>query len=160
MEDKEKRLSLAKELLGSIGLLLLSIYVMIECIRMPYPDKFIIGPGFFPFLCGALLFICAAVYCAQMLKKGARFADIGGVLASIVTNKSSLMILLALGIIAIYIFIGVKMVSFYASTFLLILVIGLLYVKRWKIWQLLAVDVGVTLFIWLVFFKLFNVRLF
>ena len=160
MEDKERSMDLAKNLLGSIGFFLVSVFVIAYCIQMPVPGgRFLVGPSIFPLLCGVLLLICAVVYFVQTMKSGARFKDIGPLLTLMVKSKSSQMVLLAIGIIFLYILVGVNYISFYLSTFVFIFAICTIFVKRWKIWQTLLMDLGVLAFLYVVFYMIFNVRL-
>ena len=139
----------------SILLTLLSAYVLYEALG--YPEPMVDGaPGTarFPNLLAGLLLFLSALLCMGAIR-GTKSDT--GVAKKPINIKSQLKILIAIGIILVFL-IFAETVEFFILLPLMLLAMMLLMGEQSKI-SLVTVPVCFTLFVYIVFYKIFGVAL-
>jgi hypothetical protein len=148
-----------KDLMASILLLLVGLFFAVESLRIDYRGPFQLGPGMFPFLCAVILVLLSLVYLIRSLKRGGRVSGFRQIFKDIVLLQENRRILLAIAMVAFFIFVGVAYISYYATAAVFLFLMGYKFVSRYKIWHSIIFSSVVPLVIYLIFNKIFSIRL-
>lgn len=163
-----------KDLVFSFVLAILGIYVFVGGLSVyrkaalpPYNiTEFTVSPGFLPTVLGALLFVFSVVFALGLLKSERgmktelieRMKEAGIGLKNSVTDKENLYTALGVVLMAIYSFLLVEFLPFWASS-LIFLVALFLYLRAGKWWKSIIVAVAAIVLIIIVFQYCFNAAL-
>ena len=133
------------------GLVILAVAVIAFVISFQYSYSGIVGPGpgFFPFWLSLILMILAVLYIYESIK-GKNVSDeewpAGHSLKKIVFIIMALLLFLLLFVLCGYLVAG--------TVFLIVL-----FFKEYKWWQTLALSVGITMFIYVMFNNVLKVHI-
>lgn len=141
--------------------LALAIYVFYASIRMEGRGDFIESPGIFPALMSVILFIFGIVYAARSLLHGGRLKLRGWSrsLFSLFVSQGNRTLMLGILYPGLYVCLAIPFIGFYYSSALFMAVIFFFYVQRWKRWTAPFISAGLTLLLYLIFDKLFMLRI-
>lgn len=133
------------------GLVILAVAVIAFVISFQYSYSGIVGPGpgFFPFWLSLILMILAVLYIYESIK-GKNVSDeewpTGNSLKQIVFIIMALLLFLLLFVLCGYLVAG--------TVFLIVL-----FFKEYKWWQTVALSVGITMFIYMMFNNVLKVHI-
>ena len=119
------------------------------------------SPRLMPFIVEGCMLLLSAAGIVKSVKNSGRLSlgKIKGSFLAAVADKEVRRIALAIGIVAVYVLLGIPYLGFYASSGLLILGITLGYLKSIKPWWAMLIAVGITALLYLIFAVAFGIRL-
>lgn len=133
MEDKKKKTA-KTDIVAGIGLILFALYCLWEGMSMPVkqltgdPSRFYGAPGFFPVVLSVLIIIGSVI----MIYQG--FRDSGGIqkedlqaAADYLKSAQFFRLMLAVGLLAVYVFGMLGRLDYYAATFIFLAVTMILF---------------------------------
>jgi hypothetical protein len=151
--------SLDKDVLASLCMLLVGIFFAVASLNVKRKGMFILSPGMFPFLCAIVLILLALIYLIRSLKRGGHVSGFGKIFADIVRLSENRQILLAIAMVAFFVFVGIRYISYYITAVVFLFIIGFVFVKRFKWWHTVIYALAVPGIIYLIFNKIFSIRL-
>lgn len=164
---QEKKIGAKRDLIFAIILFLISVYVIIMGASMPVEqlvgskDRWYVAPGSFPIYVGVILLILSVILFSISIKKGAKiekfdFSSIKG----IVKSSYFIRMLLAIVLLAIYVFIILGNVYYPFATFIYLFVTMVVFRRKgYKIWKLVVISAASSVIISFAFSELANIPL-
>lgn len=149
-----------KDVLSSVLILLFGVYVTYESFVMPSRGEFTESPGLFPFLVGCCTIVLGILYLARSIRRGGGFRlnGIGQACGDFWKEPGTKKTLSSVLFIGLYIFVGIPLLGFYISSGIFMLILFLLYVKRWKPWLSALISVVIVILYYLTFHTLFMLQ--
>lgn len=161
VQGKSKRIA-AGDLVFSVILILLGIYVMYEAVNMRVYRTILDAPGLFPFVLGAILTILGVFLFLSTLKQGAREQLREIVNASyvkmLVRRFSFQRVVVLTLLMAIYLFFLIGTLHFNIATFIY-LVVTLVYLKATSLIRIALISAVVSVSVGYVFENFFRIPL-
>lgn len=150
-----------KDLLIACFVMALAIFTFYASATMPTPRDLIESPGLFPGLMAIVLFIFGLSYFIRSILRGGRIrlVGIGASVMPFLKAQENRPILLGILFPGVYVFIAIPLIGFYVSSALFMLLLFYLYVKRWRRGFFLPVSLGITVALYLIFSKLFQLQI-
>ncbi len=150
-----------RDFFAACFVILLALFIFWTSLALPMRGDLIESPAIFPGLMSIVLFIFGAIYAIRSLYRGGRIklAPIFRSLPSFFTSVENRPLLLGILFPGIYVFLAIPFIGFYVSSALFMTITFYAYVKKWRRGFFLAVSLGVTAGLYLIFNKLFMVQI-
>lgn len=148
-----------KELILSSILVVFGLYITYLSLNIDIKSDFVESAAIFPLIISVSFTLFSSIYFIKSLKSGGKLniQEIKKSLISVYKEPYNQQVFLAVVLVAVYIFIGVRYLGFYISSFIFMSVIMIKFVRRVKIIISLLSSLLVTVVIYLIFSELFRI---
>jgi hypothetical protein len=147
-----------KEVLAGFVLMLFGVYFIWTSAMIKGEEEFFESAGIFPLIVSGIFTLLSAIHmCVSLFKGGHPTVDkISISIRLMLKNEGFREVMLAIGIVALYIFVGATFVSIYLAGAILIFGILRGFVRRIRLVVSLAVTCGLVAAMYLVFTVMFK----
>lgn len=156
-----------KDMVSSVVIALFGLYVLISGIHMSVVSQQMSDaawygtPGILPIIIGSVLITLSVIMFVSAYRKGERInRELWDRAIAYLKTKAFLRLVVAIGLLAIYIFVLFRLVPFVVSTFLYLSANMIFFrEKKYPIWKLLIISAVFTVALFLFFGKVAGVPL-
>ena len=129
------------------------ILILVKVQDLPMIKRDIMGPGFFPTICGIAIIVCGVLLFLETLsqsKKAATDETIKAEQETKILNPRELKNLLFFLILGVFVLVACEYLGMLISLFICV-VVYLIFQGKEKWWKALLISAGMTVFLYLIF---------
>ena len=129
------------------------ILILVKVQDLPMIKRDIMGPGFFPTICGIAIIVCGVLLFLEILtqsKKAAADENLKAEQEAKILNPRELKNLLFFLLLGVFVLVAYKFLGMLLCLFISV-VVYLIFQGKEKWWKALIIGVGMTIFLYLIF---------
>jgi len=150
-----------RETVVSFFCLLLGLGIFLSCFLIPSRGNVYQSARLMPLIIAVLLlFLCLVYFLRSLIKARPSPGKVMASLKNVITaSKEWRRIFISMGIVVIYVFVGIPLLGYYISSVLLISFIGIFYLRRIHWGISILIGFVLTGFLYLIFSVVFEIPL-